>query len=359
VVTVGTLRVGVIGLSAQPGQKDVYGPEGKPLIWKDPVMATRDALQSLPTDLDLIVALSNLDEEENRQVAEEFDSISLLLSTRGKDLDDPRSITTDEPGGGLLWVETPDRGRYLQLIRLRLGSNAAQRPVQSPPLQDWRDLRTTRAQRLRQQQEGNPSNEALHSTEQLFAEIGRGRNLALVDTIPLAKDLDGVSSLTPRVDEFKADTLVEAARVAAEPPPPLQPAYASSGACVNCHPQEFIRWSYSAHSRAYEALIKEGQEENPECISCHSTGFAQPGGFGSIERTHIRKFKAVQCEACHGPLKGHPDDPRVDALTIDADRCMTCHDPANSPDFDFPGYLWTATCQSHEGLSPPSPVVEE
>jgi hypothetical protein len=38
---------------------------------------------------------------------------------------------------------------------------------------------------------------------------------------------------------------------------------------------------------------------------------------------------------------------------------MTCHDPANSPDFDFPGYLWTATCQSHEGLSPPSPVVEE
>ena len=124
-----------------------------------------------------------------------------------------------------------------------------------------------------------------------------------------------------RVSQFKDDTLTQAAKIAAEPLPPLQPAFASSGACVNCHTQEFGRWSYSSHARAYETLQREGQAENPECVACHSTGFAQPGGFGTLERTHIRKFKAVQCEACHGPLKDHPHDERVQALPVTAERC--------------------------------------
>jgi hypothetical protein len=358
VVELQDMKIGVIGLSAPPQGNEITAPDGSPFAWKDPVIAAREGVAALPAGLDLVIALSNLDDSNNARVAEEVAGLTLLLSTRGRDLDSPRGIASDEQGGGLLWVETPDRGRYLQLIRLRLGSNAALRPILSPPLQDWRDLRTARAQRQNRTEDGSADSEELHSSEALFSEIGRGRNLALVDTLPLAKDLDGETVLSSRVEQFKTDTLTKAAEIAATPPPPLQPGFASSGACVNCHTEEFSRWSFSAHARAYESLLSEGQGTNPECIACHSTGFAQPGGFGSVERTHIRKFKAVQCEACHGPLKGHPDDARVEALEMSESRCMSCHDQANSPEFDYESYLWRATCQTHEGNTPPTPDEE-
>ena len=354
VIELDSLRVGVIGLSSEPSKSDFTTPSGESLVWKDPVLAVRDSLASLPQDLDLVIALSNLSDEDNQRVAEETEGVALLLSTRGRDLNEPRSFAAENGSGGTLWVETPDRGRYLQLIRLQLGSNSDMRPILAPPLQDWRDLRTARQQRESRVQSGETISDELHASEALFKEMGRGRNLALIDTLPLAKDLDGESSLTARVAQFKTDTLTEAAEIAAAPLPPLQPTYASSGGCPSCHSQEFSRWSFTNHSRAYETLLREQQGDNPECVGCHTTGFAQPGGFGSLERTHIRKFKAVQCEACHGPLQGHPDDPRVESIPITESQCVGCHDPANSPQFDFEVYSWKATCQSHEGMTPPA-----
>ena len=364
IIEIDSLRVGVIGLSAKMADDHWFDEERSQVQWKDPILAARETLNTLPEDLDLTIALSNLNEADNERLATEVPELTLLLSTKGSLMDEPRAISGEEEGHGVLWVETPDRGRFLQLITLRLGSIAQMRPILAPPLQDWRDLRTARAQRLKKRTEGDLSADDLHASEALFKEMGRGRNLALVDTIPLAKDLDptdeeNATTVSQRVSQFKDDTLTQAAKIAAAPLPPLQPAFASSGACVNCHTQEFGRWSYSSHARAYETLQREGQAENPECVACHSTGFAQPGGFGTLERTNIRKFKAVQCEACHGPLKGHPHDKRVEALPITAERCIGCHDQANSPDFEFDSYLWHATCQSNEGLIPPGQVAPE
>ena len=88
---------------------------------KDPVDATKETLKTLPADLDLIVALSNLNDTDNQRITTEVPNLTLLLSTKGNLMDDPRSIAGNEEGHGTLWVETPDRGRFLQLVTLRLG----------------------------------------------------------------------------------------------------------------------------------------------------------------------------------------------------------------------------------------------
>ena len=132
-------------------------------------------------------------------------------------------------------------------------------------------------------------------------------------------------------------------------------AYASSGACVNCHSDEFARWTLSGHARAWRALLERDATNNPECVACHSTGFGEPGGLGELTAKNIRKFKGVQCEECHGPMKGHPNDPRAKATPVTEQACLRCHDEANSPDFNYEHYLQQATCQGGSPSILPTP----
>ncbi|MDX1296564.1 MAG: multiheme c-type cytochrome, partial [Sulfurimonadaceae bacterium] len=52
-----------------------------------------------------------------------------------------------------------------------------------------------------------------------------------------------------------------------------------------------------------DLLVKHGQENNKQCLPCHTTGFGVKGGFESIERTP--RLANVQCEGCHGPGNVH------------------------------------------------------
>jgi hypothetical protein len=220
--------------------------------------------------------------------------------------------------------------------------------------------RATGAERLAEREA------ALTALEAAFAEEGRGRNLARVGPRPLGEDLDppedradarpaGPETLSTRIADFKADSIDKAARVAAEPIPDGAAAYASSGACVNCHAQEFARWSFSDHAQAWMSLLRKQETDNPECVGCHSTAFGQPGGFGALTEANVRKWKGVQCEACHGPMRPHLDNTRSGSGAITEAGCVTCHDDANSPDFDFETYLARASCQAVEAAAAPTP----
>ena len=104
------LRVGVIGLSAVPSTDSG-------LTQRDPVEAAAAALAELPQDLDWVIAVSNLDEDAAAKVADEVSGLSVILSTRGSEYDTPElSRSSDTP-----IIETPDRGRYLQVLHARSG----------------------------------------------------------------------------------------------------------------------------------------------------------------------------------------------------------------------------------------------
>ena len=57
----------------------------------------------------------------------------------------------------------------------------------------------------------------------------------------------------------------------------------------------------------------------------------------------LETWKSVQCEACHGPMGSHPDQAKKSTPVTRA-TCVGCHDPANSPQFDYESYRKKVSC---------------
>ena len=151
--------------------------------------------------------------------------------------------------------------------------------------------------------------------------------------------------------------------------------FVGSSSCEDCHEYAYKVWEegherpdnpkhVGPHSRATLDLTEPGErtwvtrEKDPECLSCHVTGW-NPQGFFPYE-TGYTNIKDVDlhgngCENCHGPGSKHVEaeeaKPKPPAAVLDKRRqemvvtlekarnelCMNCHDLDNSPDFHQPG----------------------
>ncbi|MFM9059402.1 MAG: multiheme c-type cytochrome [Planctomycetaceae bacterium] len=152
--------------------------------------------------------------------------------------------------------------------------------------------------------------------------------------------------------------------------------FAGSAACQECHAKAFEVWEGSGHAKALTTLeeAKPRRDFDPECLSCHVTGWApqrfEPfeGGFvGAKETPHLAH---QGCENCHGPAAAHTAVERGDVRASEAERdrlrqelvltlatpegrqkavnnCLECHDLDNSPKFDFDEY-WPGVAHSEE-----------
>jgi hypothetical protein len=147
--------------------------------------------------------------------------------------------------------------------------------------------------------------------------------------------------------------------------------YVGSEACLDCHEYAYTIWEEGhggdggPHFRATLDLTEPGErvwvtrEKDPECLSCHVTGW-NPQGYFPYQTGYLKLDDEVLhgngCENCHGPGKDHVDAenakpaPPKDELerlrkemvvTLETARkelCVNCHDLDNSPDFSFDEY---------------------
>lgn len=90
--------------------------------------------------------------------------------------------------------------------------------------------------------------------------------------------------------------------------------YLGANKCKPCHLKQYTSWQKTRMAQAFE-LLKPGVRAtekrlakldpakdytgDPTCLSCHVTGYLQPGGFKSMAATP--GLAGVQCESCHGP----------------------------------------------------------
>ncbi|MDB4654342.1 multiheme c-type cytochrome [Rubripirellula sp.] len=141
--------------------------------------------------------------------------------------------------------------------------------------------------------------------------------------------------------------------------------FVGSEACGKCHTTAYDIWQGTPHAEATEHIVKPPAERgdvarhfDPECISCHVTGwnaqeyYPYVSGYLSLDKSpHLT---GNGCENCHGPGAGHAAAEAEGATVTDEvkmqlrdlmklplskarDKCMTCHDLDNSPDFHEDG----------------------
>jgi peroxiredoxin/nitrate/TMAO reductase-like tetraheme cytochrome c subunit len=128
------------------------------------------------------------------------------------------------------------------------------------------------------------------------------------------------------------------AQLAGAPVPMLlrKSGYSGNESCGICHELEQETWFFTKHASAYDTLVKHGDANDEECVSCHVVGYSEPGGFTSAKQTP--ELEDVGCESCHGPGGPHvsPDFTPEDDYS---DACATCHTPEHSLGFDYATFL--------------------
>ncbi len=111
--------------------------------------------------------------------------------------------------------------------------------------------------------------------------------------------------------------------------------YAGAESCRACHESEWDAWSRTKHAHAFESLAATDDWSNARCIGCHTTG-ATDKSFLDADSMDPARLN-VQCEECHGPGAAHVASPGP--LKANPKRCTVCHDPVNSPGFEWTSYL--------------------
>jgi len=114
------------------------------------------------------------------------------------------------------------------------------------------------------------------------------------------------------------------------------PAYVGSSACLRCHRPQFRKWITTRHGHALASLEKDGTDKDPECVKCHVVGLEYRGGFRNPELTP--DLAGNGCEECHGGGAYHLRNVLAPYHRPTVEDCRSCHDPENSPSFDFHTY---------------------
>jgi hypothetical protein len=166
-------------------------------------------------------------------------------------------------------------------------------------------------------------------------------------------------------------------------PHPTGRKFAGTNTCTSCHTKAAEVYEKTPHAHATDTLLhlSPPRQFDPECLSCHVTGwdaqkyFPFESGFLGLKETP--DLVGNGCENCHGPAARHAaaENGEIDVTDEQKEKlraelrlkivpnegnkehqefakgkvvqmCILCHDRDNSPDFDFQKY-WPKV--KHEG----------
>jgi len=282
-------------------------------------------------------------------------------------LDDPATDLDRRDAGSPPLLAVEGHGQSLLRVDVQLGEGRLSLAPSAEDKQDDLKLLDARIARFQAQLDAHPERKAqlaakideLHKRKQELAQAPvpkppKGTTYAQATYVPMtekiAGDADG-QQVVSQYDESVAELNLKEAKLQPEScpaPGSHEPAYVGVGSCAQCHAEAAVFWAQTRHAHAYETLVAVKKQYSLDCISCHVTGWQQPGGVCRIDRTAVGSpgvakrgvgRQDVQCEDCHGPGSLHADDPSVRLRAeVPEQWCRRCHEPANSPRFNDAKY---------------------
>jgi hypothetical protein len=339
VVQLGKVKVGLFGLA------DPAAPPGPMGAATDPEAAATAAAETLRAEgAHVVVALGALPRPALRRLAQSVPGVDLWVLGH-----EPHEEPEASPALGTFVVEAGDRGRNVGRVVFHEADRPG--PLADPAGERARKIKALSLQiKMRNdlfQRTRSPDLEASIATleaERAALEkapagaLGKRLEYTLV---PVKKEVEPAAELAGWVAEYnerlKAINLAAAGEV--PPVPPGASGYAGGAACLDCHMDPGDVWQDTAHAKAWDTLVKAGKTFDAECVSCHVTGWRQPGG--SV-LGKLNGLENVQCEVCHGPGQQHVANGGDDATTkrsVPEAVCVQCHNAQHSPKFDYATYL--------------------
>jgi len=286
------VRVGVLGLARMNPGLAQQTPDGRRIVTADPADAARKVLPGLRKKSDIVVALVTLDLEEAKSLAKEVPGIDLILGGYGATLSEA-DVQREAPAGKARILYAGNQGKKLGEVRVFIG------------------------------EKGQP-------TRMDFELVTLGK---MVPDDPGMMDLVEKNRLAINEIHRNEAPLVNADKIRAAYE---GTSYVLASTCKACHEGEYRIWEGTKHAHAFQTLMEKHQDYNPDCVGCHTTGFRQNTGYLNAKSTP--DLMNVQCEACHGPGKNHPEKVGEGYGRAGPEMCLACHTAGNSPDFDAAAY---------------------
>jgi hypothetical protein len=293
----GGTRVGLFGLLSNRFSGSLHPRDKEAFQLTDPLEAARQVIDELKQKkVKVIIAVAHMDETEQKKLAEAFREIYLVVSGHTRSL---KRQPVEIRNAQILTAGT--RGEYVGQMDFFL----KEKPDETRLLSHYR--------------------------------------------IIALQDLHGEHPQTAkRVDQFRADSkplyFAESKSPSPEKDPWMQNRtyaypisnYLGDASCLSCHQPQHENWKKTGHAKAFQTLARDKRDSDHTCLPCHTAGFGEVSGFSDV-------LENVQCESCHGPKRGHPDDGKK-GIAVGEKQCLVCHSPAKSPNFDYTPYLAKVRC---------------
>jgi hypothetical protein len=371
VITVGDAKVGVFGVIANDAVRG--------LKIDDPVAAGKKAVEQLKKDgAQVVVGLVQASSKRDAvALIRDIGGIDLSIAGLGQQAPEPNEVSVDADKFGDGWLVIPgNRGQVLSRIDITLrgggagplvdaiGPGAAQEKI----AQLDRQLATLDGElaKFKADKDADPKFVAAKQQERDQVEAQKKQLQAqplvvpakgsyfTLEQIRINKKLAcsvPVRNMIKAYDLAAGEANVKAAQGKLPPPPAKGKAgYVGNEACSDCHQEAVDFWKTTVHAKAWETLVKRGQQFDYSCIGCHVTGWEKPGGSTLAKNEDLRD---VGCETCHGPGSIHVDKgglekPMAIQLRPDANLCASqCHTKEHSDTFDRLPYLRDIVGKGH------------
>lgn len=121
----------------------------------------------------------------------------------------------------------------------------------------------------------------------------------------------GPGSIQEKRPEAPKGEVKKGAQAKAQPKAQPKAEYVGAKKCRKCHRDENKSWKDTKHAGTWDLLAEKYRNDDSKdeggkaCVSCHITGYGQPGGPATAKEGIERGLEGTQCEACHGPGGAH------------------------------------------------------
>jgi hypothetical protein len=309
VIEAGGMKIGVTAILGKEFQKEIHNDE---IELSDPAAALEKIVPELKRKADYLVLLAHATKKESEELGQKFPAFNVVVTS---------AVPPEEPPGK---PDTIDGTRTLLITVGHKGMNAIVLALFDDADHPWRYQRVPLDSRFA----SSPDMKMLMAAYQEQLKTVGFAGLGL--------------------------------RPAPHPLAETNGRFIGTKKCAeSCHEKSYDIWKKTRHAQAYDTLAKLDPPRNfdPECVSCHVTGW-DPGRFfpyvsGYESQAKTPHLLNVGCENCHGPGEKHA---AVELAGSDAlkqkfrkamvvtkaeskkKQCYSCHDLDNSPDFDFDKY---------------------